>query len=153
MHTRYLRHAALCTILLTTACTTQPTQEQTGMVIGGALGGLLGNQVKGHGPGRAVAIIAGTVAGAAIGGAIGRSMDETDRIKTGTTLETVRTGVSSSWHNPDTGVQYEVTPTRTFEGHSGPCREFILDASVGGERDEVYGTACRQSDGTWQIRG
>ncbi len=138
--------------LVLSACTTEPTKEQTGMVIGGALGGLLGNQVKGHGPGRTAAIIVGTLAGAAIGGSIGRSMDETDRLKTGTTLETVRTGVSSSWRNPDTGVQYKVTPTRTFETHSGPCREFILDATVGGERDEVYGTACRQPDGTWKIK-
>jgi surface antigen len=152
MRTQLIIVMTLALSLVLSACTTQPTQEQAGMVIGGALGGLLGNQVKGNGPGRTVAIIAGTLAGAAIGGAIGRSMDETDRLKTGTTLETVRTGVSSSWRNPDTGAQYKVTPTRTFETTSGPCREFIIDATVGSERDEVYGTACRQPDGTWQIR-
>jgi surface antigen len=97
------------------------------------------------------AIIAGTLAGAAIGGAIGRSMDEVDRMKTASTLESVRTGVSSRWQNPDTGYQYAVTPTRTYETSAGPCREYTIDASIGGRTEEVYGTACRQPDGSWKV--
>ena len=38
-----------------------------------------------------------------IGGAVGRSMDDTDRLKTARSLETVRTGVPSTWSNPDYG--------------------------------------------------
>jgi uncharacterized protein YcfJ len=88
------------------------------MVIGGALGGLLGNQVGG-GSGRTAAIIVGTLAGAAIGGRVGQSMDDTDRMKAALSPENVRTGVNSSWKNPDTGNQYTVTPTRTFDTDSG----------------------------------
>ena len=99
----------LVSILLATAisgcATDQGPQEQTGMVIGGILGGVLGSQVGG-GHGRTAAIIAGTLAGAAIGGAIGRNMDETDRMRTAQTLETVRTGVPAQWRNPDTGNEY-----------------------------------------------
>jgi surface antigen len=48
------------------------------------------------------------------GAAFGRSMDDVDRLRTSQTLETSRTGVSSSWPNPDTGNHYAVTPTRTY---------------------------------------
>jgi len=131
----------------------QVSQEQAGMVIGGVLGGLLGNQVKGDGAGRTAAVIAGTLAGAAIGGAIGRSMDETDRLKTAASLESVRTGVPSTWRNPDSGNEYTVVPTRTYETSVGPCREYTIDALVDGRKEKVHGTACRQPDGTWRVQG
>jgi surface antigen len=132
--------------------TTQGPQEQAGMVIGGVLGGLLGAQVDDRDL-RTVAIIAGTMAGAAIGGAVGESMDETDRLKAAQSLEGVRTGVSSTWKNPDTGVEYQFTPTKTYESGSGPCREYTMEAIIGGKTETVYGTACRQADGTWMIQG
>jgi surface antigen len=131
-------------------CTAPATQEQSGMVIGGLLGGLLGSQA-GQGDGRTAAIILGTVIGANIGGNVGRSMDETDRIKTAHALETVRTGVPSRWVNPDTRNQYTVVPTRTYDAASGgPCREYTVDAVIGGKREKVVGTACRQADGSWR---
>jgi surface antigen len=120
------------------------------MVIGGVLGGVVGAQV-GEGSGKTAATIVGTLAGAAIGGAVGRSMDETDRLKTALALENVRTGVPSRWRNPDTGNEYTVVPTRTHETAEGPCREYTVDAVVGGRQDTVYGTACRQADGSWRV--
>ena len=140
---------ALGTVLAAAGCATQPTQEQTGMVIGGVLGGVLGHQV-GRGSGQTAATIIGTIVGAAVGGAVGRSMDETDRMKTAATLETVRTGVPSTWRNPDTGNQYTVVPTRTYDTAQGPCREYTVDAVVAGKKEKVYGTACRQPDGSWR---
>lgn len=120
-------------------------------MIGGILGGVLGSQVGG-GRGRTAATIVGTMAGVMIGGSIGRSMDDTDRLNTARSLETVRTGVPSSWRNPDSGNQYTVVPTRTFDSSTGPCREYTVDAVVGGKREKVYGTACRQPDGSWRIQ-
>lgn len=134
-----------------TGCTsTSGPNEQTGMVIGGVLGGVLGHEVGG-GHGKTAATILGTLAGAAIGGSIGRSMDEVDRMKVGATLENVRTGVTTSWKNPDTNYEYSMTPTRTYETQTGPCREYTLDAKIGGDDQQVYGTACRQTDGSWKI--
>jgi surface antigen len=147
---RYI--AVLVLVLGVGGCAREPTRQDFGMVIGGALGGLLGSQVGG-GHGRTAAIIAGTLAGAALGGAVGKSMDEVDRMKTAATLENVRTGVSSTWHNPDTGNQYTVTPTETYETSAGPCREYTVDAVIGGKPEKVYGTACRQADGSWKIQG
>ncbi len=136
---------------LVSACATpgRGEQEQAGMVIGSVLGGVLGAQV-GKGRGRTAAIIAGTMIGSAIGGNVGRSMDATDRLKTAHTLETVRTGVHSSWRNPDTGHKYTVTPTSTYATPSGPCREYTVDGYIGGKKEKIYGTACRQPDGSWK---
>ena len=135
-----------------TGCATQGPQEQTGMVIGGVLGGVLGHQV-GRGSGRTVATILGTMVGMAVGGAVGRSMDDSDRLKTAHTLENVRTGVATEWRNPDTGNQYRVVPTRTYQAAEGPCREYTIDGTIGGKPEKIYGTACRQPDGSWRTTG
>ncbi len=153
MRGKYVVAAAMVGFTSISGCATyQGQQEQAGMVIGGVLGGVLGSQV-GRGHGRIAATIVGTLAGASIGGAVGRSMDETDRLKAASTLETVRTGVPATWRNPDTGNQYTVVPTRTYETPSGPCREYTIDAVVGGRKQQVYGTACRQPDGSWKVQG
>lgn len=144
------RHLLLAaTLLSVAACTTQPTQQQTGMVIGGLLGGVLGHEVGGGG-GNTAATIIGTLAGVAIGGAIGRSMDDNDRMKTAQALETTRTGVPTRWVNPDTRSAYRVVPTRTYETPQGPCREYTVDAQIGGRTETVVGRACRQADGSWR---
>ena len=143
--------AAVCCCLMALGCTTtKGPNEQAGMIIGGIMGGLIGQQV-GDGRGQTAATIIGTLVGSSIGGAIGRSMDDTDRLKVGHSLETVRTGVPSTWRNPDTQSQYTVTPTRTYEQGGGPCREYSLEAVIGGENERLYGTACRQPDGSWKI--
>lgn len=131
-------------------CAAPVTQEQTGMVIGGALGGALGSQIGG-GTGRTVATVVGTLLGASVGGTVGRSMDDTDRLKLAHSLENVRTGVPSQWRNPDTGNQYSVVPTRTYETAGRPCREFTVNGNVGGKKEQIYGTACRQPDGSWRV--
>jgi surface antigen len=130
-------------------CAVQGPQEQGGMVIGSIVGGVLGAQV-GSGSGRTAATILGTVIGASVGGNIGRHMDDSDRLKTAYALENVRTSVPSRWVNPDTRTQYTVTPTRTYTANSGPCREYTVQALIGGQPETVYGTACRQPDGSWK---
>ncbi len=124
-------------------------KQQIGTGTGAALGGLLGSTI-GDGKGKLIATAAGTLAGAMIGGSVGASMDGLDLMKTNRTLESTRTGTTSSWQNPDSGVQYAVTPTQTYETASGPCREYRTNATIDGRRETVYGTACRQYNGRWQ---
>jgi surface antigen len=155
MRKRWLAPVAAVTLWAIVGCSGYPygpNHQDVGMVIGGALGGALGSQIGG-GTGRTVAIIAGTLLGAAVGGDIGRHMDEVDRMRTAQALESVRTGVSARWRNPDSGNQYTVTPTRTYDKPAGPCREYVVDAVVEGRREKVYGNACRQADGSWQAQG
>jgi surface antigen len=148
---RYSRLAmGACLALTLVACSTAPTKQDQGVIIGAIAGGILGHQVGG-GTGQVLATMVGTVAGAMIGGSIGRQMDETDRLNTAAALENVRTGVPSSWVNPDTGYEYVMTPTNTYDSGTGPCREYTLDATIGGKTEQVYGTACRQPDGSWKV--
>jgi surface antigen len=125
-------------------------KEEVGMVIGGVLGGVLGHQVGG-GRGQAVSTVLGAIVGGAVGASIGRSMDELDRLRMSAALEVTRTGVASVWQNPDTGYEYRMTPTDTYRAAYGPCREYVLEASIGGDTEQIYGTACRQPDGSWKI--
>jgi surface antigen len=130
-------------------CETPPTKETTGAVAGAVVGGVVGSTIGG-GTGRTVAIVAGTVAGALIGGRIGSKMDEADRLKAAQALEATPTGQTSTWRNPDSGAQYSMTPTKTIDSPTGPCREFTVKGVVDGKPEDVRGTACRQKDGSWK---
>jgi surface antigen len=128
------------------------SHAQEGEIIGAVIGGVIGAQID-DGDTRTAAIIIGTIAGSMIGRHIGQSMDDTDRMMTARSLNDSRTGEPTSWVNPDTGYRYTVTPTRTYEESGGPCREFQLDATVGGQTDQdVYGIACLQADGSWLVQ-
>jgi len=126
------------------------SKEEAGALSGAAIGAAVGSTLGG-GRGKALAIMLGVAIGASIGQTVGKYMDEQDRIRTSSVMEMNRTNQVTTWHNPDTGYNYSVKPTRTYGGAQGPCREFTLDASVGGKVEQVYGTACRQADGSWKI--
>ena len=126
------------------------TREESGALTGAAVGAAVGSTV-GRGHGRILAVWLGAIVGANIGAAIGKHMDEHDRLKTSQALETKRTHTPTTWVNPDTRNTYTVTPTKTFTVAEGPCREFTLDATIGGSTEEIYGTACRQPDGSWKV--
>ncbi len=139
------------------------TRTQTGAVIGGTVGAMAGS-MWGHGSGRGhmgwgaprgggnlAAVVIGAAVGGAIGAIIGQEMDEQDRLRTAQVLEYNRTGEASTWVNPDKETAYTVVPTRTYDAAQGPCREFNTQANIGGKTQEIYGTACRQADGSWKV--
>ncbi|NOZ52717.1 MAG: glycine zipper 2TM domain-containing protein [Gammaproteobacteria bacterium] len=135
------------TILLSSCAT---TREEAGALTGAVVGAAVGSNI-GKGTGRLLAVWLGAVVGAQVGSTIGKYMDAQDRLKTSEVLEYNKTKASSSWRNPDTGNRYTVTPIQTYEKTSGPCREFTIDALIGGRTQQVYSTACRQQDGSWKV--
>jgi surface antigen len=152
MNSPTLTSLVLIATVAAAGCATPPTNEQAGTVVGGVLGGALGSQVGG-GTGRTVAIVAGTLIGAMIGSQVGRHMDDTDRMRAAQALEYNQTNQPSSWRNPDSGYEYTVTPTRSYESADGPCREYTTEAIIDGRPETVYGTACREPDGSWRVQG
>ena len=127
------------------------SKQDVGTMTGAVAGGLLGSQF-GKGGGQILAIGAGTVAGALIGGSIGKSMDDTDRLKMSSTLENNPPGQPAYWKNSRTGTTYTVVPTKNITIEGNPyCREYRSTAVIAGKEQQVYGTACRQPDGTWKI--
>ncbi len=127
-------------------------ESEAGQIIGGVAGAAAGSQVGG-GSGQTVATIAGALIGAVVGERIGARMEEDDRRAAALVLEENRTGETSTWENPDTGNEFAVTPIETYERTGRPCREFEfrVETDRGSETEER--TACRNSDGTWEILG
>jgi surface antigen len=67
-------------------------------------------------------------------------------------LEYNKTNQPTNWVNPDTGETGSIVPVKTFKNSEGQyCREFRQTILIGGKKEQGYGTACRQPDGTWQI--
>ena len=124
-------------------------REVIGQVLGGAAGAVIGSGV-GDGDGRLIAVAAGTLAGVIIGGEIGRAMDRTDALCLDQSLEYAPDGSRIIW--TDNERQYAVTPKETYQDREGRyCREYTMDAQVGDQTQQVYGTACRQPDGSWRM--
>jgi surface antigen len=126
-----------------------PSKEDIGMGTGAVLGGVLGHQIGG-GSGQTIATIGGAALGAFVGGRIGRGMDRGDQRKTAEALEKSPDAQATTWRNTENGQSYSVTPTRTYQGASGPCRDFKTVTRIDGREEVVHGTACRQPDGTWK---
>lgn len=141
--------ASLSLSVLLTGCT-GVTNEGVGTVTGGVVGGLLGSQFGG-GSGKVAAAAGGALLGAYLGGRIGQYMDRQDRMEVQRALETAPTGRAVRWTNPDNGNQFSVQPTRTYYSNQQPCREYVTNAMIGGKKQQVYGKACRQTDGSWQV--
>lgn len=124
-------------------------RELIGQILGGATGAAVGSQI-GDGTGRLIAVATGTVVGAVIGGEIGRSMDRTDRLCMDQALEHAPDDTRIQWNDDDR--QYSVTPKATQRSDNGRyCREYQMETEVGGRTQQVFGKACRQPDGSWQI--
>lgn len=131
-------------------------REHEKALIGGlgaaAAGGLIAAAFHG-GP---AGIIGGALAGGLIGGAVGDRMDAADRRDAAQAaqraLESAPSGKAVAWHNPDSGHSGTVTPTRTYQTKSGQyCREYQQTVTIGEEKHQAYGTACRQPDGSWKL--
>ncbi len=129
--------------------------EVLGSVIGAIGGGVIGHQV-GRGSGQALATFAGVLLGSVVGGQIGRDLDEAERLKLASTtqyaLENQRSGTRTVWDNPDRRVCGVVVPRPAFKNELDQyCREFQQTIVIDGNKQNAYGTACRQPDGQWKI--
>lgn len=121
-----------------------------GAAVGAVVGSAVGSQI-GKGDGRNVAIILGSVFGAMIGANIGRDMDQADRACFGHALELAKDNSKVTWSNPDTGVDYVVTPQRGYTYRNQPCREYTTRITYSGRTETVPGKACQNSEGVWDV--
>ncbi|MEK9661821.1 MAG: RT0821/Lpp0805 family surface protein, partial [Alphaproteobacteria bacterium] len=104
----------------------------------------------GKGDGQIVATAVGTLIGTLAGLGVGETLDRTciaSALEYAPDDHTVRwqpaTAPAASW---------QVTPATTWQGEDGRyCREFTSTATVGNQPQSIYGRACRQPDGTWEI--
>lgn len=124
--------------------------------LGGAIGGGVIGSTMGSGKGKTAAIIGGALLGGILGNQIGKSLDNADIAAYNATsqraLETAQPGQSLPWSNPNSGNYGTVTPLNYYQTPTGQyCREYQQTVTVGGQKQQGYGRACRQPDGSWQI--
>jgi hypothetical protein len=51
------------------------------------------------------------------------------------------------------GEPYPIAPTRGDDTDGGRyCREYTATAVIAGREQQIYGTACRQPDGAWELQ-
>jgi surface antigen len=132
------------------------SKSESGTVLGGIAGGIVGNQI-GKGRGNVLATVAGAVVGGLVGSEIGRGLDQRDRqlaqqAETDA-LERGQSGVKQQWRNPDNGRYGEVIPSKPYKKGANDCRDFTHTVYIDGRPQQMRGTACRNSDGTWQNVG
>lgn len=161
MHTTSIRSIAVVLILalLSSSCASmqQTFDENPKAVLGGVLGAAGGAGIAALAGGGAGVIVASALGGALVGGFVGKKLDDHDKEMAAQAasqaFEHNRSGQTSVWNNPDSGNSGTVTPTKTYQIASGQyCREYSQTITVGGEKHQAYGTACRQPDGSWKIQ-
>ena len=133
-----------------------PTKQDTGLAIGAITGGVIGSQF-GRGAGRAVGTAAGIIIGGIVGSEIGRAMDRQDRLLAQEAeyeaFERGPSGAPRRWRNAENGHYGEIVPRAPYRRGEVYCRDYEHTVFIGGRREIVRGTACRNPDGSWRNMG
>lgn len=141
------------------ACATDPgtreTQKQSGSVVAGAVvGGLVGNMF-GSGTGKVLMTAAGAVAGGFIGDRLYKkhAKSEYEKDAAQRALNQAASGQKVAWTDQRThesGYFVALNTKRMSDGRV--CRDFRRGLSVDGTSvDETTGTACKKSNGQWDV--
>ncbi|BCS88629.1 glycine zipper domain-containing protein [Pseudodesulfovibrio sediminis] len=144
--------ALLLTVALMAGC--QTTKAQNTAALGSLAGATVGaltfkNKISGAAIGAGAGLLVGYIVGNEM-----EKMDSYDRSQVSNTLETVPSGQTRQWTNPDTRMQYQAVPEPPRQDpHSGRIeRDVTLRARMAnGEMETVYAKAYRQPDGSWQL--
>jgi len=161
---KFIAFALTATML--TACTQPNGAPNSGILNGGGLnkqdvgtgvgavgGGVLGSML-GKGTGKIAATIIGAGLGGLIGNQVGKSLDNGDRAvaeqNAQKAMETAQPGQSMPWQGQN--ASGNVTPGNYTQNAQGQyCREYSQTIVINGQKQQSYGNACRQPDGSWQI--
>jgi surface antigen len=147
---------AIAMLLLVPLTGCQSISDNPKTAIGGFGGAATGGLIAAAAGGGGAGIAAGVIGGALLGGLVGNMLDQRDKEMqakaASQALEKSPSGKSVAWQNPDTGHAGTVTPTHTYQTAQGTyCREYQQTVTIDGKKENSYGTACRQPDGSWKI--
>jgi surface antigen len=141
-----------------TACETLDTgmgnKQMIGAGSGAILGGVVGSKV-GKGSGQLVGVGVGTLLGLMVGNSIGKSLDQADMMyaqRAEQQAYRAPIGQQVAWNNPQSGNSGTITPVRDGKSSDGRyCREYKQTIYIDGQAQTAVGTACKNTDGTWQV--
>ena len=157
---RPMQHVLVLTAALAVAgCASDPGQREANknfgsVVAGGVVGGLVGNMFGG-GTGRVLMTAAGAVAGGFIGDRLYKrhAKSEYEKEAAQRALNQAASGQEVTWSDSRTqesGYFVALNTKRMSDGRL--CRDFRRGLTVGGESvDETTGTACKKSNGEWDV--
>ena len=138
-------------LLFVVSCSShQDANARKGGVTGAAAGAMIGQAIGGD----TESTLLGATVGSLLGYAIGQEMDRRDREQLNNTYERGVSGESVVWKNPDTGVEYEVTPkpAQTYKNGNQVCRPAEVEITVDGQKEKTTTTACRNQYGQWVLQ-
>ncbi len=150
---RHCRQSALVVTAFVLAACQAPTNQQIGGVTGSAVGAMVGNQF-GSGAGHVGATVLGAGVGGLVGSQIGRSLDENARRRAEAAEATafaspgMGAGIPVSWDSGSSHGTIIPGPVRVVDGRE--CRPYTHRIVVDGRGEQLRGTACRMSDGSWR---
>ena len=125
--------------------------KTVGIIVGATLGAAIGGKVAGK-EDRMLGTALGAVIGALIGKKVGEALSEDSRNCIGETLEYAADRQTITWHDPDAGLNYALTPTASNTDPEGKaCRSYVIEASDGTTSKTADGRACRYTENSWQI--
>ncbi|MUV15143.1 RT0821/Lpp0805 family surface protein [Noviluteimonas gilva] len=157
---RPMQHVFVLTAALSlAACASDPGQREANknfgsVVAGGVVGGLVGNMFGG-GTGRVLMTAAGAVAGGFIGDHLYKrhAKSEYEKDAAQRALNQAASGQEVTWSDSRTqesGYFVALNTKRMSDGRV--CRDFRRGLTVGGASvDETTGTACKKSNGEWDV--
>ena len=150
------KYLLACAALLLVISCAPGSKKDIGAISGMIAGGAIANDLAHGNKNKGIATVLGAFIGGAIGQSIGEQLDEADKIMASgaytQALERTPSNESVVWENPDSGNYGSFTPVRTYQVNKRYCREYNQEVVIGGAKQEAYGTACRQPDGSWQVQ-
>lgn len=141
---------ALVVLLVSSCSTHQETNTRRGTLTGAAAGAMIGQAIGGD----TESTLLGATIGSLLGYAIGQEMDRRDRERLNNSYERGVSGQTVVWTNPDTGVEYEITPkpATSYDNGNRVCRPADVIITLDGKSERTTTTACRNRYGQWVLQ-
>lgn len=131
------------TTLLCGGCAANNAQTGAGLgSLGGALVGALTSKDK------VIGAAFGAAGGALAGYVLGNEIDKYEAKQIGHTAESLPSGKTKRWINPDTGKRYAATPKPAVVRKGKIQRDVVLRAESG---ERIHVTVERERAGKWRI--
>ncbi|WP_285905048.1 glycine zipper domain-containing protein [Pseudodesulfovibrio pelocollis] len=137
--------ALLAIVTVGSGCTMNMAQKGAGL--GALSGALLGSLVSGD---KEIGAAVGALVGGAAGYMIGNEWDKYDAAQVSSIAETVPSGRTVGWQNPDTGRSYQATPQPAYTQNQRVYREVVIKED-GPDGRPIYATVYRGDDGNWHL--
>jgi surface antigen len=140
---------ALISIASLTGC--NMTKQDMGIAAGAAVGAIAAPLIFGNAAWYTIA--GGAAAGGFIGNYVGKNMSSQSRQKVAYTLDKAPDKQPYQFMSaPQSTPDLTVTPLRSYKISNQQCRDFELTTKEGAKTVYDKGSACKQTDGSWQVR-